>query len=57
MRLDLQFILNSLSHENVWKPGDCESFFFEDWTLFLRREEEQYKPFIFSVFGIKQNTN
>lgn len=57
MRLDLQFILESLSKEEHWKPGDHVSFFFDNWNLSLKREEDQYKPFTFSVSGSKQNTD
>lgn len=57
MRLDLPFILNALSQEASWKPGDQETFFFDNWNLSLKREEDLYKPFTFSVSGSKRNSN
>lgn len=56
MELNLQFILKSLAYEPSWKAGDRVSFSFDNWNLTLKRVEEKYSPFTFSLFGEKVNS-
>jgi hypothetical protein len=51
--LNKDYILTMLSKEKLWKVGESNSFIFENWNITLRKEEEIYKPFMYSISGEK----
>lgn len=53
--LTKDYIGTTLQEERLWKTGKEDTFFFNDWHLTLRKEEEKYKPFTFSVVGVHTN--
>ena len=55
--LNNEYILTTLSEEKLWKVGESDTFIFENWNITLRKEEEIYKPFMYSINGEKNNTN
>lgn len=55
--LNKNYILRTLSEEKLWKAGESDTFVFENWKITLRREEEMYKPFMYSLSCEKINTN
>lgn len=55
--LSKEYILTTLSEEKLWKTGESNTFKFEDWNIILRKEEDIYKPFTFSITGKRDNSN
>jgi hypothetical protein len=58
--LNKEYILKTLSEEKLWKVGESDTFIHEmssTWTVTLRKEEEVYKPFMYSVNAKKNGTN
>jgi len=56
MSLNKDYVLTTLSEEKLWKVGESDTFNFKDWNITLRKEEEIYKPFTFSIYGEKDNS-
>ena len=60
--LNVRLIKNLIERKNDFKIGEKEEFFYRNdygnvWKLVLRREEEKYLPFIFSLEGNLIGTN
>lgn len=58
--LNKDYIVTTLSKEKLWRVGESDTFTFEmssTWTITLRKEEEIYKPYIYSIYGQEANTN
>lgn len=60
--LNVKLINKLLERKNNFKVGEKEEFTYKnyngnDWSFVLRREEEQYYPFIFALEGNKLGTN
>lgn len=53
--LNKEYIKQTLTEEPLWKVGESDTFIFNDWNLTLRKEEEIYSPFIYSIGGTKKN--
>jgi len=53
--LNKEYIKQTLAEERLWKVGEADSFSFGDWKLTLRKEEEIYSPFNYSVSGYNEN--
>jgi len=56
-KLTKKYIEITLQEERLWKVGESDTFKFGEWKLTLRREENIYKPFKYSLEGMKRNTN
>ena len=56
MKLNKEYIKTTLDEEKLWKVGESDTFRHNDWTITLRKEEENYAPFKFSVSGEKDNS-
>lgn len=55
-----KYVIQSLKDEYLWKIGDKDHFevtFSKKWKLTLRREEEIYAPFKYSLEGNVAGTN
>lgn len=52
-KLTKEYIERCLMEENLWKIGEEDSFIYGDWHLILRREEDIYIPFKYSLKGKK----
>ena len=48
-------IETTLNEEKLWKVGESDTFNIGKWECTLRKEEEIYKPFIYSVKGTHEN--
>lgn len=57
MELSVDVINKAFAKEKVWETGETENFTFGDWELTLRKEEELYLPYTFSVSGERKNSN
>lgn len=58
--LNKDYILTTLSEEKLWKVGESDTFIYEmssTWIITLRKEEEIYKPFMYSINAKKNKTN
>lgn len=55
--LNKDYVLATLSKEKLWNVGEKDTFIFENWNITLRKEEEIYKPFMYSLNGEKLNSN
>lgn len=55
--LNKDYILTMLSEEKLWKTGESNVFIYGDWIITIRKEEEIYKPFRYSISAEKINTN
>lgn len=53
-QLTKEYIERSLMKEDLWKVGEKDSFIYGDWHLTLRREEDFYCPFKYSLNGKRQ---
>jgi len=53
--LTKKYIEITLREEKLWKVGESDTFNFKNWELTLRKEEEVYRPFIFSINGKNDN--
>lgn len=54
-----EYVLQTLKEERLWKPGESDNFeapFMPEWEFTLRREENKYQPFIYSLTGHKRNS-
>lgn len=51
--LTREYILKTLEEEKLWKPGESDTFTFNNWEYTLRKEEEKYKPFEYFLDGKK----
>ena len=51
--LNKEYIKTTLGEEKLWKVGEADSFSFNGWELILEKEEEKYKPFTYSIVGVK----
>ena len=49
------YIETTLNEEKLWKVGESDTFTIGKWECTLRKEEEIYKPFIYSVKGTHEN--
>ena len=49
------YIETTLNEEKLWKVGESDTFNIGKWECTLRKEEEIYKPFIYSVKGTHEN--
>lgn len=56
MKLNKDYVKMTLSEERLWKAGESDTFTYENWKLTLRKEEEIYKPFLYSVRGENKKT-
>jgi hypothetical protein len=55
-----QYVLETLRNEHLWKPGDTNTFQIELsqlWEFTIRKENEEYFPYIYSLVGRKIGTN
>ena len=57
-KLNTKLIKSLMERKNDFEVGEKEKFAYKNeygnvWSLVLRREEEQYSPFIFAIEGIK----
>lgn len=50
-----EYILRTLDEERLWKVGESDSFNFGNWNLTLRKEENHYQPYAYSVVGSSDN--
>lgn len=55
MKLNKDYIKQTLVEERLWKVGESDSFSFGLWELTLRREEGIYYPFTYSISGFNEN--
>jgi hypothetical protein len=53
--LTKDYIKQTLKEEKLWKIGESDSFSFGIWNLNLRKEEEKYNPYNYSVSGYSEN--
>ena len=61
-KLNTKLIKSLMERKNDFEVGEKEKFAYKNeygnvWSLVLRREEEQYSPFIFAIEGNKVGTN
>lgn len=61
-KLNTKLIKSLMERKNDFKVGEKEEFTYKNdygnvWSLVLRREEEQYSPFMFAIEGNKVGTN
>lgn len=54
-KLNKEYIISTLLKEQLWKTGETDTLQYNEWELTLRKEEEIYKPFAFSIQGKKIN--
>jgi len=57
MELNKEYIIKTLEEEALWKDGEEDTFRYGNWEITLRKEEKIYKPFVFSIYGRKDNSN
>jgi len=56
MKLNKEYIIRTLEEERLWKEGEEDTFKYCDWIITLRKEENIYFPFTFSIHGKKNNS-
>lgn len=54
--LDAPMIIRLLVEEHLMKPGESDSFSYDDWDLTLRREDPKYLPFKYAINGKNRRT-
>lgn len=47
--LTKKYIFRTLQEEKMWKVGETDTFIYRDWECTLRKEEDIYKPFTYSI--------
>ena len=55
-----EYVLRTLKEEHLWKAGASDTFeaqLSQKWEFTLRKEEECYAPFTYSLTGKKLGTN
>lgn len=51
IELNKEYIIATLREERLWKVGEADTFKYGDWDIVIRREEDDYAPFKFSLNG------
>lgn len=60
MKMTKKYVLQTLKEEHLWEFGESDTFevmLSQKWEFTLRKEEETYAPYTYSLNGRKIGTN
>ena len=56
MELNKEYIARTLAEQKLWKEGEADTFRHNDWKITLRKGSKMYEPYVFFVYGEKENS-